>query len=390
MKKSYSASLLFSLVLGACSSTNGPCAVNDADCDGVPDDIGARVNDSKGNWVRVDINQDGIIDGLAVDTDFDGDIDGVLIDTDGDGLGDSVDTNGDGFADISTQYILDQLGPASGGSPGSGGGQNSSGGAPPASGGSPSSGGAAQTDGCLLSNVSAVPGTTTSERYFETDVTRGNTNYKFIANGWGDGWQSHSLKITTRGTAYEVVSFNGSETGQGVPAGYPTVFCGNYSDKISGECGLSSPKAVSALVSMNTGLKWSHAAGDGKYNIAYDVWMSNGGSTLSGYFMVWFRDPAGAQPAGNKTKAGLTVGSTPGTWDVWAGSVNGRPIVNYVRPESAPTYELSFDMKEFLDHAQANQITLPGTSIISVAVGTEIWSGPVTGLKIEDFCVDVK
>lgn len=388
MKKYYAASLPLILLVSACGPADGPCAVNDADCDGVPDDIGTRVNDSKGNWMVVDINGDGVTDGPAVDTDFDGDIDGVLIDTDGDSLGDSVDTNGDGFADLSTQYILDQMGSGSGGSQTNSGGSGSGGAAP--GGGGPASGGADTSGGCLLSNASAVPGTTTSERYFETDVKRGSTNYKFIANGWGDGWQSHSLKITTRGTAYEVASFAGSETGQGVPAGYPSVFCGNYSQKISGECGLTSPKAVSSIVSMNTGLKWSHAAGDGKYNIAYDVWMSNGNSSLSGYFMVWFRDPPGAQPAGSKTKAGLTVGSTPGTWDVWTGSVNGHPIVNYVRPESAPTSELSFDLKEFFDHAQANQITLPGSSVISVAVGTEIWSGPVTGLKIEDFCVDVK
>jgi len=409
MHRLIKASLLSPLFLIACGGDPPVCAVDDYDCDGVPDDVGARVNDSKGDWAQVDINNDGKADGPAVDTNGDGLVDALLLDIDGDGRGDSVDTNGDFQPDVITETMKGSTtgsepgsggapgsgggpGPASGGGPGpgSGGGPGpASGGAPPSSGGAPS-GGAPSSDKCNLADTAVAPGTTTTDQYFETKVKRAGVNYMFIANGWGDGWRGHSIKTTTQGTGYEILSFDGSETGQGVPAGYPSMFCGDYSNKNSGECGLSSPKAISSLTSLQTGLRWSHANGDGKYNIAYDVWLSNAGGNFSGYFMVWFRDPAGAQPAGQKTKANVTVGSVPGTWDVWTGSVNNAPITNYTRPESSPTNELSFDMKEFFDHAASNGINVPGTHIMSVAIGSEIWEGPVTNLKIEDFCVDIQ
>lgn len=243
--------------------------------------------------------------------------------------------------------------------------------------------------GCLLASASPAPGASTTNQYAEADLNRGGVNYKFIANGWGPGFQNHTIKYTTQGTAFEVVSFNGTVGGNYEPAGYPTVFCGNYSNpvKSSGECGL--PRALSSITSLQTGLRWSHAAGNGTYNVAYDVWLSNGGSH-SGYFMVWFREPPGQQPAGGVKAQGITVAGVPGAWDIWTGDVGGRPITNYVRHEGTDTKELAFDMKVFLDDSVARGFPIPGTEIMSVAIGFEIWNGPVTGLKVEDFCVDVK
>lgn len=392
-----------SAALVACSSASSTtCGENDVagganGCDGVPDDLGCAVVDGEGNWLQVDMTGDGVADGYGVDLGCDGSADGVLLDTNGNGLGDAVDTNGDHTPDIVTGGSSVGSG-GSGNSTGSGGTTSGDGGGSNGTtGGGPNLGtggdGNNQGGGCLLSSTSAAPSATTTAQYAEANMSRGGVNYKFIANGWNDAiWDGHNISYATQGTAYTINTFTTSGTSSdGAPAGYPTVFCGVYSDKTSGTCGL--PKAVSAIGSMQTGLKWSHSAGNGVYNVAYDVWFSNSsGGALTGYFMVWFRDPpSGAQPAGGKQHDRVTVDGVPGVWDIWAGSVNGHPIINYVRPTDQTSTELAFDMVDFFDDATGKRgYTLPGSYVNSVAIGTEVWQGPVTDLEVIDFCVDVQ
>ena len=52
--------------------------------------------------------------------------------------------------------------------------------------------------------------------------------------------------------------------------------------------------------------------------------------------------------------------------------------------------KLEFDMMEFVRDTSTRSISLPGSTILSVAVGFEIWNGPVTNLVSQDFYVDVK
>jgi len=44
----------------------------------------------------------------------------------------------------------------------------------------------------------------------------------------------------------------------------------------------------------------------------------------------------------------------------------------------------------FVRDAAARQITLPGSTVLSVAVGFEIWSGPIAKLTTDDFYVQVQ
>ena len=59
-------------------------------------------------------------------------------------------------------------------------------------------------------------------------------------------------------------------------------------------------------------------------------------------------------------------------------------IVNYVQLQSRDLLTLSFDALDFIEHAKSNY-ALPGDTVLSVAVGTEIWNGPLTGLAITGF-----
>lgn len=227
-----------------------------------------------------------------------------------------------------------------------------------------------------------------SERYASQHVKRDEANYYFMANGWGPNFESQT--VSWHGTSFTVVSMEGSRGSNWEPASYPTVFCGVYSDKASNECGL--PAARSSINSLRTGWRWKANGNDGQYNAAYDVWMGNGDTreSFTGYFMVWLRDPRGQQPAGSVTHSGVTVPNVSGVWNVWTGNVNSRPIVNFVRAEGNDLSELEFDVLDFFTAAEDLGITIPGTHVLSVAVGFEIWEGPVSNLESTDFYVDVQ
>lgn len=229
-----------------------------------------------------------------------------------------------------------------------------------------------------------------SNRWQKSDVTRDGKNYYLMANGWGPGFESQSL--AWEGTAFTVTELLGEQGDNYEPATYPTVFCGVYSDAVSKECGL--PAELSTITSLRTGWSWKAAAAGSneEYNAAYDIWLANGPARtdFSGFFMVWLREPVGQQPAGSHKESDVAVPNVPGVWDIWTGEVNGAPIINYVRAEGADTPSLEFDVLDFIHHAQEAGYEVPGTHVLSVAVGFEIWNGPVTDLRSQDFYVDVQ
>jgi hypothetical protein len=236
--------------------------------------------------------------------------------------------------------------------------------------------------------AAAMTGTGNStNRYHKTDVARDGRSYYLMANGWGPGFQSQS--ISWNGTSFTVESMQGTQGAQYQPASYPTVFCGVYSDSQSRACGL--PAALTSLTSLKTGWKWRpNTNTTQQYNAAYDIWMGNGAArnNHSGFLMVWYREPAGQQPAGSLNTSNVTVANVPGTWDIWTGAVGGKPIINWVRKENQDTLELEFDILDFVRDAQQRNLTVPGTHVLSVAVGFEIWNGPITKLESVDFYVE--
>jgi len=225
----------------------------------------------------------------------------------------------------------------------------------------------------------------TSEQYKKADVTRDGVNYLLMANGWGPNFQSQS--ISWNGTSFTVDSMLGSEGSNYEPASYPTVFCGAYSDSVSGTCGL--PATLDSLTSLRTGWSWRGNNSDGEYNAAYDIWLGNGTttSTLSAYLMVWYRDPPGQQPGGQLVLPGAAVANVQGRWNIWSGTVFNTPYLAYVRPEGSDTLELEFDALDFVRDAKQRGLNLPGTNVLGVAIGFEIWNGPVTNLQTLDFFV---
>lgn len=223
-----------------------------------------------------------------------------------------------------------------------------------------------------------------NDRYAKAQVTRDGRNYSFMANGWGPKFESHS--ISWNGTSFTVETMLGSPGDNYEPASYPTMFCGQYSTDRSLSCGL--PEQISALTSLRTGWKWAANGNATDYNVAYDIWLANATGGFTGYFMVWLRDPPGQQPAGQPTShRAVSVANVPGVWDIWEGQVNRAPIINYVRAEGQDSEQIDFDVLDFIRDAETRGLEVPGEQILSVAVGFEIWEGPITNLQSLDFYV---
>ncbi len=284
--------------------------------------------------------------------------------------------------------------PATGGAA-STGGAPATGGTPP-TGGLPATGGVEPTGGVpatggteseLGSGVQSGEGRST-ERYATAEVTRDGIPYAVIGNGWGSGWVSH--EIAWLGTSLIIVSSNGSGSADGAPSSYPAVFCGRYSPRdVLPDCGLPAP--IDSLTAVRTGWRWAANGNAGAYNAAYDIWVGDG-TRLLGYLMVWLRDPPGEQPAGQRNLAhqGVTVEGLPGVWDVWNGTVNNLPIINWVQREGQDLPEIEFDVLDLVRDAEGRGLTVPGTHLNSVAVGFEIWDGPISNLETVDFYVHVE
>ncbi|HYP87482.1 MAG TPA: hypothetical protein VEQ59_05000, partial [Polyangiaceae bacterium] len=289
-------------------------------------------------------------------------------------------------------------GATSGGSPatagnaaaGAGGGAGTGGAVGAAGSGTAGAAGTTPTgDGSLGNGQSSGSGTSSERYYTASDIKRDGQSYVLITNGWGPGFQSHT--ISWNGTSFTVDKMAGTAGSGGQPASYPTVFCGQYSVMQRGDCGL--PKAINELTSLRTGWRWAPNGNEnGEYNAAYDIWVGDG-TRFTGYLMVWLRDPPSYQPAGspNAMHQGITVENVEGTWDIWNGSVNNLPIVNWVRRQGTDSHQIEFDVLDFVRDAEKRGLTIPGsTHIRAVAVGFEIWEGPIAGLKSEDFYVHVK
>ncbi len=243
----------------------------------------------------------------------------------------------------------------------------------------------APADGGLGSGVMSGKGFST-QQFQSAAVSRNGVEYILITNGWGSGFRSH--EISWEGTSFLVESTDGTTGTNWQPASFPTVFCGRYSVPEVPSCGL--PVPIESAGALRTGWRWAPNGNAGQYNASYDIWVGDG-TNLQGYLMVWLRDPPGPQPAGrpDMSHQQVTVQGLPGLWNIWTGSVHNIPIINWVRAEGQDVYELEFDVMDLVRDARNRGLNVPGTHINAVAVGFEIWEGPITNLESVDFYVDV-
>jgi hypothetical protein len=263
-------------------------------------------------------------------------------------------------------------------------------------GGSAATGAGGNDANCGVGTTTGAPGFgtpvmdgagTSTAKYLGADVMRDGNTYRFITNWWGTGWMSADVSYS--GTSFSVTSAAGTSMPDGTPIGYPATYCGRYSETAAhGDCGL--PAAFSTIDQLWTGWKWS-SSDPGQYNAAWDIWLGTA-TAFQSYLMVWLRDPPVRQPAGDNVIPNVTVAGEPGTWNIHWGTVNNRPIVNYVRTEGQDACSFEFNVMDFVNDAQARAatttgLTLPGDTVRAIAAGFEFWTGPFTSVSSDDFYV---
>ena len=257
--------------------------------------------------------------------------------------------------------------------------------------------------GPLDTSATCAPGPmptsgTLQGRWGSLTATVAGQEYFLQVNEWG---ASEPQTIEYGGdTIFRITQQEAEASTNGAPTGFPCMFIGSNNGHATANSNL--PKAVSELVSVPTTWTWNDVgvASDtvnNQFNATYDVWFSttaagDPGSPSGGYLMVWLYDP----PLGNPMSSGqapypftnVTVPGVSGTWDVFLGLNNSKPVISYIRRQA--TYGMTFDLNAFIQDAVNNR---PGSIeaswyLTNVFIGFEIWRGGV-GVETTGFCAFV-
>ena len=224
---------------------------------------------------------------------------------------------------------------------------------------------------------------TLMDRYDWQPVEHDGHNYVVQNNVWGSG---ASQTVTYNETSFKVTAQSGTNGTNGAPVSYPSTFIGaNYERATTGS---NLPKLVSSIASVQT--SWTNNAGGGiggTYNASYDVWFSTKAegdleAPSGGYLMVWFYDPANAQPIGSVVASNVSVSGVSGSWNIWQGNNGNVPCISYVRTQAIQS--MTFDLNAFIQHAVGRGTIKSNWYLSNVFAGFEIWNGGV-GLESSGF-----
>ena len=171
------------------------------------------------------------------------------------------------------------------------------------------------------------------------------------------------------------------------PAGYPSIYRGCVYGYCTG--GSPFPRRVDQLGTVTS--SWSTSAPTdpaSTYNTAYDLWFdpnpNQTGRNTGAELMVWL-NTTGVQPIGAKTRTATIAGAS---WDVWQGTLDGLPVVSYVR--TVPTRSVSsLPLHSFVADATTNGVVQPAWYLTSVQAGFEPWTGGA-GLRTISYSVTQK
>ena len=157
------------------------------------------------------------------------------------------------------------------------------------------------------------------------------------------------------------------------PAGYPSIYRGCVYGYCTG--GSPFPRRVDQLGTVTS--SWSTSGPTdpaSTYNTAYDLWFdpnaNQPGRNTGAELMVWL-NTTGVQPIGTK---GPTVTIAGASWDVWQGTLDGLPVISYVRTVGT-TSVTNLPLHSFVADATTRGVVEPGWYLTSVQAGFEPWTG---------------
>ncbi len=235
-------------------------------------------------------------------------------------------------------------------------------------------------------------------------VVVGGQQYIIQNNNWGN--PGGELILTYKDNSFKITG--GSGNGGDAPASFPSIYIGNngntanglYSTKMTDKL----PIKIKDIVSLPSTFRYSGTTA--VWNAAYDIWFSENIPTaeykdaISGFVMIWLRDPIGKQPIGGATPQFTNVMVADQQWNVHVGKRGGggpnanADVVNFVIPqESSKAEELgrnqsfkNVDIKAFIVKAAEYGNINPEMYLTDVFGGFEIWSGGSGGnLSVDEF-----
>src|SRR6478609_2154393 len=219
-------------------------------------------------------------------------------------------------------------------------------------------------------------------------VLVGGEQYIIQNNNWGNP-SGTNLILDYLNNSFKIVDGNGSTTGGGVPASFPSIYIGGNGNTAGGVLATKStdnlPKRVDEIGSIATSFKWSGSTGS--FNATYDVWFANSPPTteykdgIDGFVMVWAHKPGDQQPIGSD-QGDFTIDQK--TFDVWVGprgqgpeGNNNAPVVSFVARGDISNW--SFDLKAFINEARKAPYNMNAAYLTDVFFGFEIWNGGAGG-----------
>jgi hypothetical protein len=125
----------------------------------------------------------------------------------------------------------------------------------------------------------------------------------------------------------------------------------------------------------------------GKWNASYDIWFDptprTNGPNTGLELMIWV-NYSDVQPIGSRVAQVALAGAN---WEVWFGNNGHSNVASYRRIGASNTN--AFDIKSFMNDAQARGYLSSAWYLTSVQAGFEVWAGG-TGLKVNSFSVAAK
>jgi hypothetical protein len=190
------------------------------------------------------------------------------------------------------------------------------------------------------------------------------------------------------GTSFSVTSVMGSAD-YGVAL--PSVFIGSvyYRDTMNSNL----PMQVGAIKGID--ISFSHNAGSiaGTYNALTAGWFSAGApreaaAPSGGYLEVWYYASPDQRPPGSITEAAVSIAGVAGQWDVWQGTCNDHPCIEYLRTQ--PITSFQGDLSPFFADAVKRSGALQSNWLLTgLFCGFEIHAGGV-GLHADSISMVVR
>jgi hypothetical protein len=240
------------------------------------------------------------------------------------------------------------------------------------------------------------------EKYIIQNNNWGNTAGELVLE-----YEDNSFRIT-----------QGTGNGGNAPASFPSIFIGGNGFTEQGKYSTRDtdnlPKATSEIGTIPTTFRWSGTTSE--FNATYDVWFADPARDLAlayndgldAFVMVWLKRAGSKYPIGwnNGTPRAAGVSIAGKNWDVFVGPRNeggaapsvpdgglvpkaDAPVISYLIAGDAVN-SLTFDLKEFIDHAVSNNYMPGNLELTDVFAGFEIWSGGAGGnLAVDEFTCKV-